>query len=124
MGCELRVAAGLEALQQGLRRFPLLVGDVDLRQVVDVALIARIQLHRGPLGLHRGAEAAALHPGHRHQIISIRKLGIPLEHGPQILHHVGEALNLAVLSLRHTVLEHRKVIANPHVALIEGRGIA
>src|SRR4029077_266819 len=47
-----------------------------------------------------------------------------IEHGAQILHHVGQALDIRVLGLRHAVLQQGKVVADPHVARVDGGGVA
>ena len=37
---------------------------------------------------------------------------------------LGKSLHVGVLGLRHAELQHRKVIAHPHVALVESGGVA
>ena len=70
------------------------------------------------------AGASTFVAGDGQQIIGVRHFGIPLQHGFEVEHHVGQALNVGVLGLRHAVLQRAQVIAHPHIALIERRGVA
>src|SRR5208283_1007583 len=104
--------------------FPLLAGLINFSQVVDIFLVARTQLHGRVLGLHGGHLSAAGHASHRQQIVGGGEFRIPIEHTAEVLHHVGQALNIGMLRLGDAILQHGKVVANPHVALVERGGVA
>ncbi len=57
------------------------------------------------------------------QVIGVGEFRIPFEHGAQVLHHVGQSLNVGVPGLRHAVFQHRKVVADPHIAPVESGSV-
>ena len=75
------------------------------------------------LGLHGSGRAATLVAGDPQKIVGVGHFRIPLQHGPQLKHHVGQALNVGMLRLCDAVFQHRHVIAQPHVALVESGGV-
>ena len=89
-----------------------------------VEFIARAEGDGGAFGLHRGGGASTGVAGDGQQIVGGGEFWIPLEHGAQIEHHVGQALDVSVCRLGGAKAENGNVVAQPHVALIEGRGIA
>ena len=123
-GGDLGIAAGFQPVEQRIGRLPFFASDINLSEMKGVALVAWAQIDGGTLGLQGGGRASAGVAGDRQQIVGVGEFRVPVEHVLQIEHHVGQALYVVMSSLRDAVLEDGNVITYPHVAWIEGIGVA
>ena len=68
-------------------------------------------------------DAPALQLRHGEPVVSLGKIGIPVEHGPQILHDVGQARPSVWAGVRLIKFHQSHVVTSPNIIVVEIEGV-
>ena len=89
----------------------------------NILFIARAETHRLPLCLESCGAAPTEVSRHGQKIVGVGHFRIPLEHGFEVEHHVGQAHDVGMSGARHPIFCRGQVVVRPHVLGIERRSI-